>query len=78
MENNESGACAILGKWSRGFQFGTAYGTDLKLLTVDCRAIDERSSTVSADIWSRNANFNFINKKSIIFPGPCKQKPLKI
>ncbi len=38
----------------------------MKLLTVDCSAIDERPSTVSTNNWSRNANFDFKSKKSIL------------
>ena len=54
--------------WEDGkavFQSVTAYGTDMKLLTVD----DSSSN------WSYIANFDFKNKKSIMFRGLKTDRP---
>lgn len=47
------------------FQSVTAYGTEMKLLTVDC----EKLGVDSATEWSRINNFDFKNKMSIMVPG---------
>ena len=60
--------------WEDGkavFQSVTAYGTDMKLLTVDCETLDDHSSSN----WSHITNFDFKNKKSIMLPGLEKQRP---
>ena len=54
--------------WEGGkavFQSVTAYGTEMKLLTVDCEKLGVASTTT----WSRINNFDFKNKMSIMVPG---------
>jgi hypothetical protein len=47
------------------FQSVTAYGTEMKLVTVYC----EKLGVDSATEWSRISNFDFKNKMSIMVPG---------
>ena len=57
--------------WENGkavFQSVTAYGTDMKLLTMDCESLLHSISK-----WSRIYNFDFKNKKSMMASG-SKQK----
>jgi len=57
--------------WEDGaavFQSVTAYGTKMKLLTVDCEKLGVHSTAK----WSRIANFDFKNKNSIMVPGSAK------
>ena len=62
--------------WENGqvvFQSVTAYGTDMKLLTVDCETFSSHSSS---NCWSRIENFDFKNKKSIMVAGSAEQSPV--
>jgi hypothetical protein len=61
--------------WEHGkavFQSVTAYGTEMKLLTVDCEKLGVEHSTTK---WSRISNFDFKNKMSIMVPGLEKKTP---
>ena len=61
--------------WEDGkavFQSVTAYGTEMKLLTVDCEKLGVEHSTTK---WSRISNFDFKNKMSIMVPGLEKKTP---
>jgi hypothetical protein len=61
--------------WENGqvvFQSVTAYGTDMKLLTVDCETFSSHSTS---NCWSRIENFDFKNKKSIMVAGSAEQSP---
>jgi hypothetical protein len=60
--------------WENGqavFQSVTAYGTDMKLMTMEC----EKLCSHSASNWSRIENFDFKNKKSIMVAGLAEQRP---
>jgi hypothetical protein len=60
--------------WENGqavFQSVTAYGTDMKLMTMEC----EKLCSHSASNWSRIENFDFKNKKSIMVAGSAQQRP---
>jgi hypothetical protein len=59
--------------WENGkavFQSVTAYGTDMKLLTMDCETL---LSPITK--WSRMYNFDFKNKKSMMVSGSKKKIP---
>jgi len=59
--------------WENGkavFQSVTAYGTDMKLLTMDCESLLH-----SVSKWSRIYNFDFKNKKSMMASGSKKEIP---
>jgi hypothetical protein len=60
--------------WENGqavFQSVTAYGTDMKLMTMDCETLGSHLTST----WSRIENFDFKNKKSIMVAGLAKQRP---
>ena len=60
--------------WENGqavFQSVTAYGTDMKLMTMEC----EKLCSHSTSNWSRIENFDFKNKKSIMVAGSAQQRP---
>jgi hypothetical protein len=60
--------------WENGqavFQSVTAYGNDMKLLTMDCETFCSHSTSN----WSRIENFDFKNKKSIMVAGLAEQRP---
>jgi hypothetical protein len=60
--------------WENGqavFQSVTAYGTDMKLLTMDCETLCSHSTSN----WSRIENFDFKNKTSIMVAGLAEQRP---
>ena len=59
--------------WENGkavFQSVTAYGTDMKLLTMDCESLLH-----SITKWSRISSFDFKNKKSVMASGSKKNIP---
>ena len=59
--------------WENGkavFQSVTAYGTDMKLLTMDCETLLH-----SVSEWSRIYNFDFKDKKSMMVSGSKKKIP---
>jgi hypothetical protein len=59
--------------WENGkavFQSVTAYGTDMKLLTMDCETLLHPVFE-----WSRIYNFDFKNKKSMMVSGSKKKIP---
>jgi hypothetical protein len=61
--------------WENGqavFQSVTAYGTDMKLMTMDCETLCSHST----GNWSRIENFDFKNKKSIMVAGLAEQRPV--
>jgi hypothetical protein len=60
--------------WENGqavFQSVTAYGTDMKLMTVECETLCSHSKSN----WSRIENFDFKNKKSIMVAISARQRP---
>jgi len=60
--------------WENGqavFQSVTAYGTDMKLMTMECETLRSHSTSN----WSRIENFDFKNKKSIMVAGLAEQRP---
>jgi hypothetical protein len=60
--------------WENGqavFQSVTAYGNDMKLMTMDCETLCSHSTSN----WSRIENFDFKKKKSIMVAGSAEQRP---
>jgi len=60
--------------WENGqavFQSVTAYGTDMKLMTMECETLCSHFTSN----WSRIENFDFKNKKSIMVAGLAEQRP---
>jgi hypothetical protein len=60
--------------WENGqavFQSVTAYGTDMKLMTIDCETLCSHFTSN----WSRIENFDFKKKKSIMVAGSAEQRP---
>jgi hypothetical protein len=60
--------------WENGqavFQSVTAYGTDMYLMTMECKTL----GPLLTSNWSRIENFDFKNKKSIMVAGLAAESP---